>query len=572
MTVTGPLLPADPRRLGPYALLVRLGGGGMGIVYLAETPSDRLVAIKVIRAELADDPVFLARFRQEVHAASRVAGFCTARVLDADLEAERPWFVTEYVDGPTLHQAVTRDGPLADAGLSTFAIGVAEALDAIHEAGVVHRDLKPSNVLLARSAPKVIDFGIARARNAASLTQTGKLIGTVNWLAPEQLRHNASPLSDVFAWGGLVAFAATGRTPFGSGPPEAIVHRILHEPPDLGGLAGDLRGVVESAMCKQPDERPSARALLARLLGNSTPRADAAVVATRVVQRTWIGTGLWEREERRPPRTHPPPGPGPRAAPPPGAHPPLSPGPRPAPPPGAHPPAGPGPRPSQPPRQRPPVRAGRPGTAAHPQGRAVQAQPQGDGVLPLPAPSWTSPARRGPAPPPAGVGAGGAPASGRPPAGVGDRGRRGVLADALPGGLSRDVLLVLAFAAALLVALADTPVTTRGTLVVVTTPLVLALAGAALLGTGRAVAGLVLGVVLFDLLSGNPVARPLHLAAYGFVVLTMAVTGRLAAHGRLWRPVRAVVGLAASYAVLKAGLVAGSVLITHELPTAVPFP
>ena len=531
MTVTGPLLPADPRRLGPYAVLVRLGGGGMGIVYLAETPSDRLVAIKVIRAELTDDPVFLARFRQEVHAASRVAGFCTARVLDADLEAERPWFVTEYVDGPTLHQAVTQDGPLADARLSTFAIGVAEALDAIHEAGVVHRDLKPSNVLLARSAPKVIDFGIARARNAASLTQTGKLIGTVNWLAPEQLRHNASPLSDVFAWGGLVAFAATGRTPFGSGPPEAIVHRILHEPPDLGGLAGDLRGVVESAMCKQPDERPSARALLARLLGNSTPRADAAVAATRVVQRTWTGTGLWEREEH------------------------------------------------QPPRQRPPVRAGRPGATAHPQARAVQAQPKGDSVLPLPAPSWTSPARRGPARPPAGVAAR-APAASRPPVAggrgsqgsaaqaAGDRG--GVLADALPGGLSRDVLVVLAFAAALLVALTDTPAPTR---LVVTAPLLLALAGAALLGTGRAVTGMVLGVVLFDLLSGDPVAQPVHLAAYGLVVLTtMAVTGHLAGHGRLWRPVRAVVGLAAGYAVLKAGLVAGSVFVSHQLPASVPFP
>jgi len=556
MTITSPLLPTDPRRLGPYAVLVRLGGGGMGIVYLAETPSDRLVAIKVIRAELADDPVFLARFRQEVHAASRVAGFCTARVLDADLEADRPWFVTEYVDGPTLHQAVAEDGPLEAERLSTFAIGVAEALDAIHAAGVVHRDLKPSNVLLARSAPKVIDFGIARARDAASLTQTGKLIGTVNWLAPEQLRHNASPLTDVFAWGGLVAFAATGRTPFGSGPPEAIVHRILHEPPDLGSLAGDLRGVVESAMRKQPDERPSAAALLARLLGSNTPRADAAVVATRVVQRTWIGTGLWEREDQE---RLPAPGPA-RAQPPPGRE----------------------PRPSQPQRQHPPVRAARPATAGQPQGRAAPPQPRRDGVLPLPAPAWTSKAQRGAARPPAasgtpqaaGRGSAAGSRGGKGPAlpAADDRSRRGVLADLLPGGMGRDVLLVLAFAAVLLVALAANPNPTRRTLLV-TAPLMLALAGAALLGTGRAVTGLVLGVVLFDLLSGDPVAQPVHLAAYGLVVLTtMAVTGHLAGHGRLWRPVRAVVGLAAGYAVLKAGLVAGSVFVSHQLPASVPFP
>jgi len=313
----------------------------------------------------------------------------------------------------------------------------------------------------------------------------------------------------VFAWGGLVAFAATGRTPFGSGPPEAIVHRILHEPPDLGSLAGDLRGVVESAMRKQPDERPSAAALLARLLGSNTPRADAAVVATRVVQRTWIGTGLWEREDQE--RL---PAPGPARA---------------------------------------------PGPPARP---ASPAQPRGDGVLPLPAPAWTSKAQRGAARPPAASGtpqaAGRGPAAGsrggKGPAlpAAGDRSRRGVLADALPGGMGRDVLLVLAFAAVLLVALAANPNPTRRTLLV-TAPLMLALAGAALLGTGRAVAGLVLGVVAFDLLSRNPVVRPLHLAAYGFVALTMAVAGHLAGQGRLWRPARAVLGLAAGYALLRRG-------------------
>src|SRR6266508_208525 len=297
MSITTPLLATDPRRLGPYVLLWRLGGGGMGVVYLGEAQDERLVAIKGIRPELADDSVFLARFRQEVEAASRVAGFCTARVIGADLEAERPWFATEYVDGPTLQQAVKRSGALRGQALSTFALGVAEALDAIHEAGVVHRDLKPSNVLLARNAPKVIDFGIARALDAVSLTQTGKVIGTVTWLAPEQLRSDrASPLSDVFAWGGLVAYAATGRPPFGAGPAEVVVHRILNEDADLDGTDGELRTMVELALAKHPEERPSARALLARLLGAGTRKDNAAAMASRVVKDTWTGTNAWQQQ------------------------------------------------------------------------------------------------------------------------------------------------------------------------------------------------------------------------------------------------------------------------------------
>ncbi|HYT26048.1 MAG TPA: serine/threonine-protein kinase, partial [Actinomycetota bacterium] len=416
-------------------------------------------------AELADDPTFLARFRQEVGAASRVAGFCTARVLDARLEAEHPWFVTEYVDGPTLSDAVARDGPLAGPRLSTFAIGVAEALDAIHAAGVVHRDLKPSNVLLARSAPKVIDFGIARVRDAASLTQTGKLIGTVNWLAPERFRHDrASPLSDVFAWGGLVAFAATGRPPFGSGPPEAIVHRILHEPPDLGGLDGELRGAVEAALDKDPGRRPSTRALLARLLGTGVQGGEAPAAATRVVQRTWKSA---------------------------------------------------------------PVR---------PVGGTPVRQAGGTPVRPgaPPAPAWPAPARNG----------------------------------------THDLLLVLGFAG-LLAATADALQPGwlhRGT---VPLPLLLALGGAALLGAGRSLSGLALGLLLPDLLLRNASGRPLHLAMYGLVALTMAIVGRLAGHGRRWRPLRAVAALAAGYVLLyvllRAGL-AAAVVLTRDLGAAVPFP
>ena len=520
MTITSPLLRTDPRRLGPYAVLARLGGGGMGIVYLGEAPGDRLVAIKVIRDELADDPVFLARFRQEVHAASRVAGFCTARVLDAQLDAEQPWFVAEYVDGPTLYQAVSRDGPLLGPGLSTFAVGVAEALDAIHAAGVVHRDLKPSNVLLARSAPKVIDFGIARALDAASLTQTGRLIGTVNWLAPEQLRHDhASPLSDVFAWGGLVVFAATGRTPFGSGPPEALVHRILHQPPDLGDLAGDLRGVVAAALAKEPGERPTTRALLARLLGSGIPKAEAAAVATRLVQRTWTGTGLGQHEvAARPPAPQ-------RAAP---------------------------GRPAARPVRAAPRPAGAPGR---------------NGALPLPAPLWSSPTRRGPHRAAAGR------VDARDPSSAprAEPGRR-VLADALPGGLLRDLLLVVGFAVVVLVAGAAWPGPASRTLDQVTPPLLVAVAGAALLGSGRGIAGLLLAVVGRHLLAGSAAVRPGHLAGYGLVLLAMAVAGRLAGHGRLWRPLRAVVGLAAGYALLEAGLLAGAAIVGQHLPAVVPLP
>src|SRR5919198_1879492 len=173
MTSAAPLETGDPRQLGPYAILSRIGGGGMGMVYLGQAPDRRLVAVKVIRADRARDPELSTRFRREVRAASGVAGFCTARVLDADLDAARPYYVTEYVPGPTLQEAVDEGGPLARKPLAAFAVGVAEALEAIHAAGVVHRDLKPSNVLLSPAGPKVIDFGIARSLDAATrLTST----------------------------------------------------------------------------------------------------------------------------------------------------------------------------------------------------------------------------------------------------------------------------------------------------------------------------------------------------------------------------------------------------------------
>src|SRR6266540_3421170 len=259
----------------------------MGVVYLGQARDRRLVAVKVVRADRTSDPESSTRFRREVRAASGVAGFCTARVLDADLDAPQPYYVTEYVQGPTLQEAVEDGGPLTGSRLEAFAVGVAEALEAIHAAGVVHRDLKPSNVLLSREGPKVIDFGIARTVDATTLTQTGKVVGSVNWLAPEQLRTGkASEASDVFAWGGLVTFAGTGHPPFGQGAVGTIAHRILHEEPDLRGLHGRLLELVRAAMDRDPSRRPSPRLLLGSLVGGAAP--DPVTAATEVVQRTWM--------------------------------------------------------------------------------------------------------------------------------------------------------------------------------------------------------------------------------------------------------------------------------------------
>jgi Protein kinase domain len=535
MSITSPLLSTDPRRLGSYALLWRLGGGGMGVVYLGEARDERLVAIKVIRPELADDSVFLARFRQEVEAASLVAGFCTARVIDADLDAERPWFATAYVDGPTVQQAVRRSGALRGQALSTFALGVAEALDAIHEAGVVHRDLKPSNVLLARDAPKVIDFGIARALDAVSLTQTGKVIGTVNWLAPEQLRSDrASPLSDVFAWGGLVAYAATARPPFGTGPPEVVVHRILHEDADLGGVDDELRAVLELALAKDPGERPTARALLARLLGAGTRRADAAAVASRVVKDTWITGHAWQR---------------------PGAGSPARPAAAPAgwqgngPPAAAGQPAASSPTPDQrgvaprepatPPAPAP-IPAGAAGELAGAAGVALDGA--GDPVRPA-APSQQ------PAPPAPGRPSEAGPAAGR------DAGNGRALADRLPGGAARDLLLVFGFA---MVLAATLPAVRPSDGVPVPAALVILVVGAALLGPLRAVAGFALAVLAAEAsVHGDALAfldRPRAVAWYASLALVVLLVGRLAGRGRRPRPLRLVVALATGYGLVHLGL------------------
>ncbi|WP_203816839.1 serine/threonine-protein kinase, partial [Paractinoplanes ferrugineus] len=275
--MTRALLPNDPRRLGDYELLGRLGEGGMGAVYLGRRPGGRLVAVKVIRPEYAWDTEFRGRFRSEVNRAREVPGFCTAAVLDADPDHATPYLVVEYVDGPSLHEVIKQEGPLSGGTLHSVAVGVATALAAIHGAGVIHRDLKPQNVLFSLGTPKVIDFGIARALEATSRhTRTDQMVGTVGYMAPERFDdRDSGPPADVFAWGVLVAFAATGRTPFRGDSPAATAGRILTQPPDLTGLDGPLRELVASALAKEPADRPTAHELLDRLVA-SGPSGELA--------------------------------------------------------------------------------------------------------------------------------------------------------------------------------------------------------------------------------------------------------------------------------------------------------
>jgi serine/threonine protein kinase len=279
-----PLGTHDPRRVGPYELESKLGEGGMGAVYLGRRPGGPLVAVKVVRPELASDPAFLARFRDEVGNAQRVASFCTAQVLDHGEESGRAYMVNEYIDGPSLREYVSENGALSPAMLHGVAVGVAAALVAIHAADLVHRDLKPGNVLLSISGPRVIDFGIARALDAAAgHTATGQVIGSPGWIAPEQiLSQQVTPAVDVFAWGCLVAFAGIGRNPFGTGSFQVMAARVVHAEPELGGLPPQLARLVRRALDKDPGRRPSAQELLLALVGGV---GEAAVSTT--LGETW---------------------------------------------------------------------------------------------------------------------------------------------------------------------------------------------------------------------------------------------------------------------------------------------
>ncbi|MGW6503725.1 glycoside hydrolase family 6 protein [Nonomuraea angiospora] len=260
----------DPRRIGGHRIVRRLGSGGMGIVYLAKSRSRRLVAIKVIHRHLAGDPEFRRRFRREVATMQRVAPFSTAPVLTADVDGETAYVVTEYVPGPTLFRAVVERGPMSGSELEGLAMSTAVALWAIHAAGVVHRDLKPSNVLLSPVGPKVIDFGLAFVSDSTTLSVTR--MGTPAYMSPEQVRGLASPASDVFAWGGVMAFAASGRPPFGSGAGHDVLYRVVHEEPVLPELGGVLGQLVGRALSKDPAARPTAAELVDALGGGATLR------------------------------------------------------------------------------------------------------------------------------------------------------------------------------------------------------------------------------------------------------------------------------------------------------------
>jgi predicted Ser/Thr protein kinase len=270
-------------RLGPYRLLERLGEGGMGVVYLATDPNQRKVAVKALRPVIAADPNARRRLAREVETMRRVRSPFVAEVLDADVTSDPPYIVTRYVSGRTLEEIVSQGGPLTGPQLARLASGLALALAAVHAAGVVHRDLKPGNVMIANGEPVVIDFGIAQVPDSTRLTQTGMFMGTPGYLAPEVIEGKPSgPASDVHSWGATVAFAATGRPPFGTGSYETIFYRIINGQPDLDGFPAPLQSIVGQALSRDPARRPDTAELCrctAALDPSSLAPARAAATA-----------------------------------------------------------------------------------------------------------------------------------------------------------------------------------------------------------------------------------------------------------------------------------------------------
>lgn len=265
-----PLRSSDPARIADHRLLGRLGAGGMGVVYLARTPGGALVALKVLLAEYAEEPGFKERFRREVEVARQVDSPWAVPLVDADADAEAPWLATAYVPGPSLGEAVAAYGPLTEHGLRLLGARLAEALSEVHRAGLVHRDLKPGNVLIAHDGPRLIDFGIARAPEDTTLTATGMVVGTPGYLSPEQAEGRGGdggigPASDVFSLGCVLAFAATGRAPFGSGAVDALLYRAVHDPADLDGVPAGLLEVLGRCLEKDPAGRPDAQELVREL-------------------------------------------------------------------------------------------------------------------------------------------------------------------------------------------------------------------------------------------------------------------------------------------------------------------
>ncbi|MGM9334304.1 protein kinase domain-containing protein [Streptomyces murinus] len=256
----------DPRVVGSFRLHRRLGAGGMGVVYLGSDKKGQRVALKVIRPDLAEDQEFRSRFAREVSAARRIRGGCTARLVAADLEADRPWFATQYVPGPSLHDRVADEGALLAADAAAIGAALSEGLVAVHEAGVVHRDLKPSNILLSPKGPRIIDFGIAWSTGASTLTHVGTAVGSPGFLAPEQVRGAAvTPATDVFSLGATLAYASTGDSPFGHGSSEVMLYRVVHEEPHLHGVPDALAPLIRACLAKNPEDRPSTLQLSLRL-------------------------------------------------------------------------------------------------------------------------------------------------------------------------------------------------------------------------------------------------------------------------------------------------------------------
>ncbi|AEW92471.1 MULTISPECIES: protein kinase domain-containing protein [Streptomycetaceae] len=306
-----PLLSGDPDRVGPFRLLGRLGSGAMGQVFLGVSRAGRPVAVKVVRSELAEDATFRRRFAAEVAAARTVQGPYTPAVVDADPDAERPWMATTCIPGPSLGDVVSSGGPLPAPVVRALAAGIAEALTAIHAAGVLHRDLKPGNVLLDRDGPKVIDFGIAHAADHTRLTRTGAQLGTVPYMAPEQAAGRpVGPATDVFALGSLLAYAATGIPPFGESGTGEVLYRIVHSEPDPEALeCADpaLRELIGACLAKDPARRPTPGRIVAACAQAAgaepwPPPALAARLAEHDAELTTLLARQPERRRMRPTR------------------------------------------------------------------------------------------------------------------------------------------------------------------------------------------------------------------------------------------------------------------------------
>ncbi|MFI6939182.1 bifunctional serine/threonine-protein kinase/ABC transporter substrate-binding protein [Streptomyces sp. NPDC050418] len=272
-----PLKPGDPAEIGGHRLIARLGAGGMGVVYLARSAQGSPVALKVIRAEYAADPGFRARFRREAEAATRITGRWTVPATAADAEARAPWLATAFIPAPSLAEAVAGHGPLPPRTVRILGERLAEALAEVHATGLVHRDVKPANVLLAADGPRLIDFGIARTAEATALTAADSVIGSPGYLSPEQAQARAGaigPPSDVFALGCVLAYAATGRRPFGTGTVAAILFRTVHEEPELDAVPAQLTALVRDCLSKDPAARPTADEVRTRLAGAAATGAD----------------------------------------------------------------------------------------------------------------------------------------------------------------------------------------------------------------------------------------------------------------------------------------------------------